>query len=187
MHGPQTVTNGEAQKPTQRMALALRLPTSNRHGMGSIMFGKLVAVTVALVVCSVQAAPQKRLIGGPALGTAESQAVILAQDHNHDPSGAYNYRYETSNGISAQQTSYDGANAAGEYSYTGPDGVLYRVAYNADTYGFQPQGAHLPVEPPVPPHVLKSLEDIRANPPRDQEFNLAALDAQIARLRATLG
>ncbi|XP_058059750.1 endocuticle structural glycoprotein ABD-4-like [Anopheles bellator] len=153
------------------------------------MFSKLIVVSVAalLAACGlVGGAPQKRVT--PLLGGgAESQAVILAQDYNHDPSGAYNYRYETSNGISAQQTSYDGANAAGEYSYTGPDGVLYRVAYNADSYGFQPQGAHLPVEPPVPDHVLKSLEEIRANPPRDPEFNLAALDAQIARLRATLG
>ncbi|XP_052871976.1 endocuticle structural glycoprotein ABD-4-like [Anopheles cruzii] len=155
------------------------------------MFSKLIVVSAAalLAACSmVGGAPQKRvtpLLGGG--GGAESQAVILSQDHNHDPSGAYNYRYETSNGISAQQTSYDGANAAGEYSYTGPDGVLYRVAYNADTFGFQPQGAHLPVEPPVPDHVLKSLEQIRASPPRDPEFNLAALDAQIARLRATLG
>uniref|UniRef100_A0A182JAC1 Uncharacterized protein n=1 Tax=Anopheles atroparvus TaxID=41427 RepID=A0A182JAC1_ANOAO len=148
------------------------------------MFSKLITLA-ALVACAL-AAPQKRL-GVPLVGTAESQAVILAQEHNHEPSGAYNYRYETSNGIAAQQTSYDGANAVGEYSYTGPDGVLYRVAYNADTYGFQPQGAHLPVEPPVPDHVLKGLEQIRANPPRDPEFNLAALDAQIARLRATLG
>uniref|UniRef100_A0A182LYB1 Fibrinogen C-terminal domain-containing protein n=1 Tax=Anopheles culicifacies TaxID=139723 RepID=A0A182LYB1_9DIPT len=158
-----------------------------RGSFESLQATKMMLILATVMVCgSVLAAPQKRL-GGPVLGTAESQAVILAQEHNHDPSGAYNYRYETSNGIAAQQTSYDGANAAGEYSYTGPDGVLYRVAYNADTYGFQPQGAHLPVEPPVPDHVLKSLEEIRANPPRDPEFNLAALDAQLARLRATLG
>uniref|UniRef100_A0A182FES9 Uncharacterized protein n=1 Tax=Anopheles albimanus TaxID=7167 RepID=A0A182FES9_ANOAL len=153
------------------------------------MFSKMMIATMVaavMVASGVLAAPQQKRIS-PLAGT-ESQAVILAQEYNHDPSGAYNYRYETSNGIAAQQSSYDGANAAGEYSYTGPDGVLYRVAYNADSaYGFQPQGAHLPVEPPVPDHVLKSLEQIRASPPRDPEFNLAALDAQIARLRATLG
>lgn len=142
----------------------------------------LQIILAALVAISV-AAPQRRL---PA-GSPESQAVILAQDSNLEPNGAYSYRYETSNGIAAQQSSYDGANAAGEYSYTGQDGVLYRVVYNADVNGFQPQGAHLPVEPPVPDHVLKGLEDIRRNPPRDPEFNLAALDATIARLRATLG
>ncbi|XP_055611757.1 cuticle protein CP14.6-like [Uranotaenia lowii] len=145
------------------------------------MYSKLIVLTT-LVVLSV-AAPQRRVAaGGP-----ESQAVILSQDQNLDPSGAYNYRYETSNGISAQQSSFDGANAAGEYSYTGTDGNLYRVVYTADTQGFQAQGNHLPVEPPVPDHVLKGLEDIRRSPPRDPEFNLAALDATIARLRATLG
>ncbi|XP_055529970.1 cuticle protein CP14.6-like [Wyeomyia smithii] len=145
------------------------------------MYSKLVVLSA--LIAATLAAPQKRLpVGGP-----ESQAVILSHDSNIEPNGAYSYRYETSNGISGQQTSFDGANAAGEYSYTGPDGVLYRVVYNADTYGFQPQGAHLPVEPPVPDHVLKGLEDIRRSPPKDPEFNLATLDAQIARLRATLG
>ncbi|KXJ76282.1 hypothetical protein RP20_CCG009968 [Aedes albopictus] len=145
------------------------------------MYSKLVVLS-ALVAISL-AAPQKRFTPGG----LESQAVILSQDQNLEPNGAYSYRYETSNGISAQQTSYDGANGAGEYSYTGPDGVKYRVAYTADTYGFQPQGAHLPVEPPVPDHVLKGLEDIRRSPPKDPGFNLAALDATIARLRNTLG
>ncbi|XP_058836127.1 cuticle protein CP14.6-like [Topomyia yanbarensis] len=145
------------------------------------MYSKLVVLASLIAVAL--AAPQKRL----PIGSLESQAVILSQDQNIEPSGAYNYRYETSNGIKAQQSSYDGANGAGEYSYTGPDGVLYRVVYSADTYGFQPQGAHLPVEPPVPDHVLKGLEDIRRSPPKDPEFSLTALDAQIARLRATLG
>lgn len=32
----------------------------------------------------------------------------------------------------------------GQFSYIGPDGVTYAVAYLADDSGFHPQGAHLP-------------------------------------------
>ena len=43
------------------------------------------------------------------------------------------------------EESYD---VNGQFSYTGPDGVLYKVVYVANGDGFQPQGAHLPT--PVP-------------------------------------
>ena len=43
------------------------------------------------------------------------------------------------------EESYD---VNGQFSYTGPDGVVYKVVYVADANGFQPQGAHLPT--PVP-------------------------------------
>ena len=64
--------------------------------------------------------------------------------------------FETENGIYASESgkpvegygdeeSYD---VNGQFSYTGPDGVVYKVVYVADANGFQPQGAHLPT--PVP-------------------------------------
>ncbi|XP_037074499.1 cuticle protein CP14.6-like [Pollicipes pollicipes] len=64
--------------------------------------------------------------------------------------------FETENGIYASESgrpvegygdeeSYD---VNGEFSYTGPYGVVYKVVYVADANGFQPQGDHLPT--PVP-------------------------------------
>ncbi|XP_053685261.1 cuticle protein CP14.6-like [Sabethes cyaneus] len=113
----------------------------------------------------------------------DADAQVLAQDSVINPDGSYQYRYETSNGISAQENGVGGQSAQGSYSYTGQDGVQYSVSYTADANGFQPQGAHLPVDVPAPEHVLRTLELIRANPPRDDpNFSLDALNAAIARL-----
>ncbi|XP_053675971.1 cuticle protein CP14.6-like [Anopheles nili] len=113
----------------------------------------------------------------------DAQAQVLAYDSVVNPDGSYNYRYETSNGIQAQESGVGGQSAQGSYSYTGDDGAQYSVTYVADENGFQPQGAHLPVDGPAPDHVLKTLEQIRANPPRDDpNFSMDALNAAIARL-----
>lgn len=64
----------------------------------------------------------------------------------------YVYRYETSNGIAQQEsgaltnvgTEQEGMAVRGQFSYTGPDGVVYTITYTADENGFQAQGAHIP-------------------------------------------
>uniref|UniRef100_A0A182IWA7 Uncharacterized protein n=1 Tax=Anopheles atroparvus TaxID=41427 RepID=A0A182IWA7_ANOAO len=138
------------------------------------------------VVCCVAAAPPKKTARAAA-GGPDSEAVVVQQDQVINDDGSYNFVYETSNGIRAQASSSDGIRSSGDFSYPAPDGSNIALAYVADEYGFQPQGAHLPVEPPAPEHVIKQLEDIRANPPNDPEFNAAFLDSEIARLRATQG
>ncbi|XP_021696837.1 cuticle protein CP14.6-like [Aedes aegypti] len=115
----------------------------------------------------------------------DASATIVAQEQIINGDGSYAYNFETSNGIRANQRSENGINANGEYSYVAPDGVEYRVTYVADEAGFQPMGAHLPVEPPAPEHVIKMLEDLRAA--NNPEFDIANLDATIARLKATQG
>lgn len=125
--------------------------------------------------------------GGGGGGGPESTATIVKQDHQINPDGSYSFAYETSNGIQASESSPDGAAATGEFSYTAPEGDKIQLTYVADQDGFQPQGAHLPVEPPVPEHVIKALEDIRANPPKDPDFNPAFLESVIARLRPLQG
>jgi hypothetical protein len=120
----------------------------------------------------------------------DSTAEILVQEQDIMDDGSYAYRFETSNGIKASQSSADGINSQGGYTFIAPDGVTYDIQYVANEGGFQPQGAHLPVAPadlPAPNHVIETLMKIRANPPSDPEFNLVALDAEIARLQATQG
>jgi hypothetical protein len=59
---------------------------------------------------------------------------------------------ETSDGKSAQEqgqlknvgTENEAIEVRGQYSYTGPDGVVYTVTYVANENGFQPEGVHLP-------------------------------------------
>lgn len=61
-------------------------------------------------------------------------------------------RYETSNGISAEEqghvinpgTENEAVAVSGSFKYIGADGVTYTVTYTADENGFQPQGDHIP-------------------------------------------
>jgi len=54
--------------------------------------------------------------------------------------------------------------AQGSYSYTGPDGVVYTVNWIADENGYRASGAHLPVPPPIPAEIERSLS-LNANSP----------------------
>lgn len=76
------------------------------------------------------------------------------------PDGEFEYSFDTSNGIHADEngTSIDGVKAEGSYSYIGDDGKLYSVVYSADENGFRPQGAHLPTPPPIPEAIQKVIE-----------------------------
>ncbi|XP_053684127.1 cuticle protein CP14.6-like [Sabethes cyaneus] len=133
---------------------------------------------VLLIVGAISAARIERSPDG-----ADADATVLSQDLILNGDGSYAFNYETSNGIKAMQRSSDGINANGEFSYLGPDGKEYQVSYVADERGFQPKGAHLPLEPPAPDYVIEMLEDLRAT--NNEDFDLAALDAAIARLKAT--
>ncbi|KAI5640173.1 insect cuticle protein domain-containing protein [Phthorimaea operculella] len=89
----------------------------------------------------------------------DRSAEILRLDNQNDGE-TYAYAYETSNGISAEETgvAVDGVKAQGGYSYTGDDGQVYSIRYTADENGFVPVGDHLPTPPPVPQEILKALE-----------------------------
>ncbi|XP_018562929.1 flexible cuticle protein 12-like [Anoplophora glabripennis] len=101
-----------------------------------------VIIAFAALVAVALAAPQ----------SSDKDAVVIRSDLENIGVDGYNYAYETSNGIAAQETGQvinSGAEneavvARGQFSYTGPDGVVYNVQYTADENGFQPVGAHIP-------------------------------------------
>ncbi|XP_043269765.1 endocuticle structural glycoprotein SgAbd-8-like [Venturia canescens] len=135
---------------------------------------KFLIASLALV--AVASAAQ---LGG---GHEHEPVAILRQSQDISPEGSYNYAYETENGINVQESGQPGpvneegqpaVVAQGSFQYTAPDGTPISVSYVADENGFQPQGAHLPVAPPVPEAILRSLEYNAAHPEQDdsQSFN----------------
>ena len=98
--------------------------------------------------------------------------LILKQSQNHDTEKQeYSFSYETENGISVSESGVQkqigdkpeeaGTVSKGQFSY--PEGsVTYTVSWVADENGFQAKGDHLPTPPPLPEHVVKMLNDLRA-------------------------
>lgn len=104
--------------------------------------------------------------------------AILRQASDSSPDGSYQWSYETENGISASEQGQPGpvgedgtpaVVAQGQYSYTSDDGTPISVSYTADENGFHPEGAHLPVAPPVPEAIARALEYIRSHPQPEQQ------------------
>lgn len=58
--------------------------------------------------------------------------------------------------------------AQGGFQYTSPDGTPISLSYVANENGFQPQGAHLPVPPPIPDAIARALDWIAAHPEPQQ-------------------
>ncbi|XP_019872728.1 flexible cuticle protein 12-like [Aethina tumida] len=102
---------------------------------------KVVAVLFAVLAVAL-AAPQG----------SERDAQVLRNDLDNIGTDGFNYAYETSNKIAAQEqgqlnnigTDNEAIAVRGSFQYVGPDGQTYQVTYIADENGFQPQGAHLP-------------------------------------------
>ncbi|KAK9717968.1 Insect cuticle protein [Popillia japonica] len=89
------------------------------------------------------------------LTAPQKDATIIKSNLENIGIDGYNFQYETSNGIAAdEQGQLKNAGSEnevmavrGQFKYLGPDGVTYTITYTADENGFQPQGAHLPVAP----------------------------------------
>ncbi|KAG7206512.1 hypothetical protein KM043_003857 [Ampulex compressa] len=116
--------------------------------------------------------------GAPVAHDETTPVAILRQSQDGpNPDGSYQYSYETSNGIRAQEEGHPNQldaettamEARGDFSFTAPDGQVYRVSYVANQDGFQPQGDHLPVAPPVPAQIARALEYIAAHPEENGE------------------
>lgn len=95
------------------------------------------------------------------------------QAHSSSNNGDAVFRsYETENAIQASESGElrnagtpDEANAVqGSYSWADADGTVYTVNYVADENGFQAQGAHLPVPPPVPEEIQRAIDYARSQP-----------------------
>ncbi|XP_076055244.1 cuticle protein AMP1B-like [Oratosquilla oratoria] len=86
---------------------------------------------------------------------------IVAETRQEPVEGASASDFESGNGIRFIQKAVAGvagqSNAEGVFSYPDEHGNVIEVRYVANEFGFQPQGAHLPVAPPAPAHVADLL------------------------------
>lgn len=64
----------------------------------------------------------------------------------------------------------------GSYRYKDPEGNDIVVTYTADENGFVPQGAHLPVAPPIPQAILEALAKNAEEEARLSEAERAEID-----------
>merc|ERR1712105_125294 len=121
---------------------------------------------VALFVAVAVAAPLEETVE-----YKEPIAIVKSAYEANPETGKYTYSYETANGIKFAEAGEQrqigaeadeiGSVSSGSYSYD-LEGVTYKVDWVADESGFKATGAHLPVAPPMPAHVVKLLADLRA-------------------------
>ncbi|XP_045773418.1 larval cuticle protein LCP-17-like [Maniola jurtina] len=96
---------------------------------------------------------------------------IVRSLYDISPEGnSYRYSYETGNGISASAEGNTKIvdnepvmEVRGSYSYTSPDGTPVETTYFANEAGFVAQGSHIPVAPPIPEAIARSLAYIANN------------------------
>nr|WKB18033.1 larval cuticle protein 17 [Hyphantria cunea] len=107
----------------------------------------------------------------------DDYAPIVKSSYDIGSDGSYQYSYETGNGIVAQaqgvlkdpKSPNPSQVVQGAYKYVSPEGTSFEVSYTADEEGFKPQGSHLPVPPPIPEAIARSLAYIAAHPPAVQK------------------
>lgn len=101
-------------------------------------------------------------------GDLDKDATILKQEQEVNYDGTYKWNFEASNGIAAEEQGIGGQTAQGSARWVSPEGEQIQLTYTADENGYVPQGSHLPTPPPTPDYILKALEFIRQNPPKEE-------------------
>ncbi|EDW10132.1 larval cuticle protein 2 isoform X2 [Drosophila mojavensis] len=94
----------------------------------------------------------------------ESKAEVISRKDDVRPDG-FDASLETDNKISRSESGDVHGNIQGSFSWVSPEGELIEVKYVADENGYQPSSASLPVAPPIPEAIQRSLEWIAAHPP----------------------
>ncbi|TDG39792.1 hypothetical protein AWZ03_013786 [Drosophila navojoa] len=95
----------------------------------------------------------------------ESKAQVISRKDDVRADG-FDASLETDNKISRAESGDEKGNIHGSFSWISPEGELIEVKYVADENGYQPVSASLPVAPPIPEAIQRSLEWIAVNAPK---------------------
>lgn len=93
----------------------------------------------------------------------ESHAQEIVRVDDVRPDG-FSTKSETDNSIQDSREGDVHGNIHGHFAWTSPEGKTIDITYVADENGYQPSGDSLPVAPPTPEAILKSLEYIQGHP-----------------------
>ncbi|KAI8118269.1 Pupal cuticle protein Edg-78E [Lucilia cuprina] len=129
---------------------------------------KLFICCIAVLISSSLARPNQY--------DAAAETRSFSNDLKED--GSYQYQFDTTNGIAAQESGVGGYYASGSSAYYAPDGQLITLSYTADENGFHPSGDHLPTPPPIPAAILKALDYIRTHPNQENREGGSQLKQQ---------
>ncbi|KAJ6641495.1 Endocuticle structural glycoprotein SgAbd-2 [Pseudolycoriella hygida] len=107
-----------------------------------------------------------------AVANAAEDVVILRNEQSVNADGSYQYAYETSDGVAVEEqghlknagTDDEAIDVQGQFSYKNEDGSPVNLIYVANENGFQPQGDHLPVPPPIPELIQRALKYLAEHP-----------------------
>jgi len=96
-------------------------------------------------------------------GGRQSGGVGLALGILNNPAdqeGNYNFNFsDDEHGMTREEFGSPGS-VSGGYTFISPEGQQVSVEYVADEFGFHPTGSHIPVAPPMPPHVRRLLDHL---------------------------
>merc|ERR1711911_565399 len=98
--------------------------------------------------------PHRQAIAEPRHG----ETSVLVQLRDGERNRRQRERFQKQIGAKPEES---GTVSQGSYSFP-EDSQRYTVTWVADENGFQAKGDHLPTPPPLPEHVVKMLNDLRA-------------------------
>ncbi|KAL1512618.1 hypothetical protein ABEB36_002181 [Hypothenemus hampei] len=130
------------------------------------MLKDLLSAVLLVISPAALGRPQQEPQPSPQQQSGSTPIPIVSQSAETKEDGGFSYSFETGNGIKVEESGNirqgtqgrsiagdeDGNNTIlvlqGSFSYQAPDGQLISLRYVADENGFQPEGAHLPTNPP---------------------------------------
>lgn len=96
--------------------------------------------------------------------------AIISSKSDSSPDGSFEWSYESADGSSQHQEGkqLEGGQAIqGIAQWYDPEGAPHLLQYVADHDGFRPSGEDLPLAPPTPEAILRSLEWNAAHPEQE--------------------
>nr|CAD7398852.1 unnamed protein product [Timema poppensis] len=143
----------------------------HQHSSRKLHSTMMKIVIISCLLAAALAAPPPLLKLDP-----NEPIPIVAQSNVINEDGTFQNSYESADGtkVEASGTLKDlgdkeGPSSViqGSYSFVTADGQVFELRYIADENGFQPQASFLPVAPPIPEDIQRSLEYNAAHPEED--------------------